>query len=296
MEATARLIPDMPEDDYHADPWGSPSLSSSIARVLLRCPRAAHHEHPLLGGVQRSSTPRSAAMRLGTAVHACVLLGREIAIVDGQSKEATAERRARRAEGLPVLCSSEAELASGAIASALALLGEALPGPRIPEGVILWHDSTETGTTVRCRARLDACAPERGAILDLKTTPDASPRGFARSAVAYGYALQAAAYEAALTALAPDWAGRITYRILAVETRPPHVAAVYEFDGSFRELGRRQWRRALSTWAECLETGHWPGYPGGVLECPEWAMRDDMAAQLDGWVERQEAAVEAAGL
>src|SRR5579872_4947779 len=61
-------IYDVSQQEYHADPVVMPSLSCSIARILIRqTPSHAYHAHPRFGGV--GGIP-SRVMDDGSAVHA----------------------------------------------------------------------------------------------------------------------------------------------------------------------------------------------------------------------------------
>ncbi|GBR70939.1 hypothetical protein [Gluconobacter kanchanaburiensis] len=74
-------IYDMPEAVYHSDPCLEPSLSNSIARVLLdQSPMHAHYAHPRLN-LKREPFEVTAAMDFGTALHK-LLLGKGAAIVE----------------------------------------------------------------------------------------------------------------------------------------------------------------------------------------------------------------------
>ena len=136
---------------------------------------------------------------------------------------------------------------------------------------MLWTDP-ESGA--ECKGRADLARLADGCLLDLKTTPDASPAAFARSVLAYGYHCQGAAYESGCKALGAEIRD---FLFLTVEKSPPFLAAVYRLPDSFLELGRRQWAAACRTFAECRERDAWPGYAPGIteLELPRWAWTDE---------------------
>src|SRR5690606_29585641 len=100
-----RLV-QMDADTYYADPCPEPSLSQSIAHVLLaKSPLHAWLQHPRLGGKARAATK---AMDEGSLVHA-LLLGQDDQIVEvdadsWRTNAAKEQRDAARAEGkIPVL-------------------------------------------------------------------------------------------------------------------------------------------------------------------------------------------------
>jgi len=129
----------------------------------------------------------------------------------------------------------------------------------------------ETGVLVRCR--FDRLL-DRGFSPDLKTTTDASPRGFSNAIAKYGYAFQAAFYLDTYY-----WAtGDVLdgFGFIAVESKAPHNVMCYRLDDESIEVGRNQYRSALNTYANCLESGRWEGYDGAseeqLIGLPMWSL------------------------
>ena len=60
--------------------------------------------------------------------------------------------------------------------------------------------------------------------------------------------------------------------IVISDTWPHPVNSVQLGERSMR-TGQMKYRRALDTYAECLKTGVWPGYPPGIklVEIPNYA-------------------------
>jgi hypothetical protein len=216
---------------------------------------------------------------VGRALHALALEGRDafaarFAVapeVDRRTREGKETWAAFQAEaaGRFVLTAAEGGQAE-AMARALAaheLVPAALEGAEA-EVSILWQDP-ETGAPLK--GRPDALRLEAGVVLDLKSTVDASPGPFARSALAYGYATQAAAYREALAAAGGEVADHV---LIVVEKDPPHGVAVYRLADAALELGRRRWREAVTRYAECLDRAAWPAYAPTITELalPAWAM------------------------
>lgn len=147
---------------------------------------------------------------------------------------------------------------------------ELLRAPGGNEVSVLWRDEP---TGVLCKGRLDAIRAFWGwtVVLDLKTAKDASPAGFSRACAGLGYAEQSAMYLDGLSALDPR-PRRFIH--IAVEKDRPHPVAVYELDEQAIDLGRRQWRAHVRTYAECMKTGKWGGYGDGLvpLSLPRWAL------------------------
>lgn len=149
------------------------------------------------------------------------------------------------------------------------LASEILEGRKLTEASVFWEDP-DTG--LELKGRMDAIGegPRGTTITDLKTTIDASPQAFGRQAANLGYAFQASFYLDALDILSPR---ERSFVLIAVEKTAPFLVAVYEFDWTAIDAGRRAYRSALLQWAECMKTGIWPGYPHlQTLELPRWAL------------------------
>lgn len=139
--------------------------------------------------------------------------------------------------------------------------------------VTLRHTDEETG--LQCKARADRWNRRKRYMADLKSTDDASPRGFGRSVVRYGYDITHAHYcEAAKACGEP----LDRYLIVAQEKKAPYLAAVYQLDAAAEERGYALRQRGIDTMAECLSNNTWPGYPSGVqpLAVPGWAIANEM--------------------
>ena len=259
--------PDLPFADYLAEE----RLSPSRAKLLSKSPAHDRYnrDHP------PTETP---ALRIGKAVHSLALEGRP-AFDRGFTVAPECDRRTREGKALwtdftaaserrTVLTASEAELVEGMAGAILSHpLAPALLADGTPELSMLWDDP-ETGCP--CKGRADLARLADGAIIDLKTTIDASPAAFARSALSFGYHTQAAAYLSGAAALGAD-AG--DFIIVAVEKSAPFAVGIYRLPNAALELGRRRWREACALYAQCLETGRWPGYPEAITELtlPNWA-------------------------
>jgi hypothetical protein len=137
-----------------------------------------------------------------------------------------------------------------------------------------WHEEVG-GVPVLCRCRPDWVSHKPGALgcvlLDVKTTTDASPEGFARACNTFDYHLQA------------DWYCR-GYELasglrvhgmvfVVVESEFPFAAAAYMLSDRALELAHQQNRDALRTFARCQAAQSWPGYAQGirVIDLPQWA-------------------------
>ena len=103
----------------------------------------------------------------------------------------------------------------------------------------LKHDNVEV------RVRPDVINHVAGFICDVKTTQDASPRGFRSAVYKYNYHLQAAFYM--------DMLGVDEFKFVTCEVNHPYTVVVHTLDEEFIELGRKLWQQAFSDWKHYLE-------------------------------------------
>ena len=135
-------------------------------------------------------------------------------------------------------------------------------------------DDPETG--IRCRMRPDATVlAEDGrveAIIDVKTTRDASRDGFARQIANLGYDVQDALYVDGVNHATGG--GNVPFFFLAVENTAPYGVALYRAGSRTYEVGRSKYRAALELYAWCKKTDRWPSYQldgAEEIEIPGWA-------------------------
>lgn len=140
-----------------------------------------------------------------------------------------------------------------------------------PEVSAYWRDST-TGVLCRCRPDWRHDVSNKSVILvDVKTFSNAAPHEFARQIARMRYHVQDAFYSDGY-AIAAD-VDVLAFIFLAVETEYPYAASAVMLDDMSREQGRAEYRRNIDTYAHCMETGEWPGYPVGIqsVSLPVWA-------------------------
>ena len=273
---SARLL-NCTTDQYYADPCSVPSLSSSIAKVLIqKSPSHAYLEHPRLGNQRKAP---SEDMDEGTLVHK-LLLGENTRMViidadDFRTKDAKAARdEARAARQTPVLRRKydAAVIVCEKIRANIRQFGIDLDGAS--EVSIEWTEDGVLGDPVVCRCRMDHTWLEEGRILELKKAESAHPRDISRAIDNYAYDLGAVAYTRALEALKPEFAGRVNFGFLFVEIEPPYSVVPVWMDGAYTAMGTSKWRRAVRTWERCLASGQWPGYVTApvAIAPPPWAL------------------------
>ena len=285
MSATlAEGIHDMAADQYHADPCEQPSLSSSIARLMLtHSPAHARAAQPRLNPDYVREEDEK--FDVGTVAHALLLQGIEaVRVVDApdwRTKAAKEERDEARALGITPLLAKQWDGVQQMVAAVRDQLASFDCDPPLltdgePEKTLIWRE--ENG--VWCRARLDWLHTSGYAADDLKTTTrSANPEQWARSLFNTGYDVQACFY---LRGIQQTTGKHADFRFVVCETAPPYAVSVVSLAPDAVELARAKVKWAINEWARCLESGVWPSYPTRVAfaEAPAW--------ELARWLEREE--------
>jgi hypothetical protein len=112
-----------------------------------------------------------------------------------------------------------------------------------------YAEDPETGVKLKCRPDYH----KAGALIDLKTTADASFEGFARQIGNLGYHLQAAFYLDTF-----NYSQGTDYKeffFIALENKAPHAIAVYRLDENHISAGRKAYKKALQRYSEFLKSG-----------------------------------------
>ncbi len=268
---------DIPAEEYHAD---KEIVGHSALLRILRSPE--HFKH-------HTTTPfkMTPTLKFGTAVH-CAYLEPEIFSTrykaaqkfDRRTKQGKADAEAFEQLMAETGCEMIEEDDLAAVKAILEKLrqhtrAESLRVMSVAEKSYFWTDE-ETG--VMCRIRCDLLVlDEHGrivAIVDLKTTADASRDEFKRSIANYGYDVQAAFYtDAVKRAIGRE----VPFYFLAVESDAPHSVALYRIGQKSIEIGRSKYRMALQLLQWCRENDSWPGYqPFGEeeeIDLADWSIR-----------------------
>jgi hypothetical protein len=245
--------------DYHADPaLGSTSLKTLATKT------PAHYQH------EKKHPKSSAAFDLGTAAHSLILEGDEsgVVVIDVESKRGkawTEPADAATAAGKIALTTKEWAQVKAMRDSVMShkQARELLTGHKAEESVF-WK---EDGLTLKCRP--DAWKP--GLLVDLKTTRDANPNEFGKTAHEYGYHQSAAHYIDGVKAATGE---ELPFHFVLVEKTEPYlVSVVKELDIEAVNIGRQLNDRAKRIYRECVESNTWPGYPSAELvPLPMWAI------------------------
>ena len=269
---------EMSNADYHAH--------KAISKSKLDAARkSGRHLYDMLYGPPRDST---AAFDMGTVLHASALPGEnadDIAVrMPEGMKKTTKEGKAFVAEhkGKIILNPSDAYVVDQMMLSlrehpfSAGLVNGELNGKA--ERSFFCTDK-ETG--LELKARPDFILDDCSLILDLKTTIDASPKGFQRSVANYRYFVQASHYldvvEGA-TGTRPQ-----AFLFVAVEKTRPFSTAVYMADQAMIDLGKQQARKDLNNIAQWIADNKFPGYSERVEEIslPKWMLPKEDGTPAD---------------
>jgi hypothetical protein len=255
------IIHDMSDTDYHS----RPELSSSGARLLL----PEYKGSPKKFQYAQTHRRTSRAFDLGHAVHTKVLgVGAGIVTYPkdhltpsgnpSTKKETVAWEDEQRAAGLTVVSPGDLYRVDAMAESVLAH-PSALPLFEVCEFREVSVFADVDG--VPCRARFDALSGEtRNGVyaVDLKTTEDATGDGFVRSIKGWGYDVQEAHYRDVYEA---DQGVEISdFSFVLVEKSAPYEVAVKSIEPFWVGMAKVKAKRAREIFAECQDSGEWPGY------------------------------------
>lgn len=128
---------------------------------------------------------------------------------------------------------------------------------------------SETGELIKCRT--DYLHDSGAMIVDLKSTEDASPDGFGKSAANFRYPVQTAWYNGVLDSAfgehPQDWV------FLAVEKKPPYAIGIYFMEPDVVARAHMAARRDFLRIVEHKRANHWPDYGATPLplNLPGWS-------------------------
>ncbi|MEV5211396.1 PD-(D/E)XK nuclease-like domain-containing protein [Micromonospora sp. NPDC053740] len=250
----------IPETLYHSDPVPGGSLSCSGAKKLLppSCPALFRHE-------QENGQPHKKAFDIGSAAHKMVLgVGPDLVQIDAEEWRSNAVKAevaaVRHNGGIPLKPSEMAQIKAMGKALREHPIASALLTPEggKAEQTLVWQD-TETG--IACRALVDWLPNRNGnrlVIGDYKSSVSANPEDFRKAAYNYGYCMQNPWYLDGIRALDleedPDF-------VFVVQMKtPPYLVSLIRLDEEALRIGAERNRKARRVFADCLESGVWPGF------------------------------------
>lgn len=275
---TAPGVYEIEHENYHRDPIAVPSLSCSIARMLVRrSPRHAWQAHARFGAV--GMTP-SKVMDDGSAIHALMsgqshliqvitttygpktknhaLIG--LPVRDYKSDAAQEERDEIRGMGrIPILAHRLPELRrcySAAVEQLkIADDGAVFLSPGRSEIMAVSQEDD-----VWLRVLVDRLPDDQTlAPGDLKCTQlSAAPGGWERR-LQTEYAFQDAFYRRVLAKA--EGIIRPPMRFGAIELDEPHGTVIMAAAPALAAVAESEVERAIQRWRHCTKTGLWPLYP-----------------------------------
>jgi len=242
-------------EEYHATDAVSASLLKSVDRS------------PAHATVKIEPT---AAMDFGTAFHAALLEPEKFndtyAVFDGdkRTKDGKAQYESLIQAGKTTIKPEDLEAIEG-MSESIRLHESA--GALMKSGVAeLSRFWMEGELMAKCRPDW---AVDSDTLIDIKTTTDASPAGFARAVANFKYHMQAAWYMRGT--------GASRFYFIAVETKPPYAVGVYELDRLSLDEGESRIERALDLWRQYKDASFKPAYSPYIIELslPSWALKGE---------------------
>ena len=275
----------VPSRVYFADPAPAPSLTQSLAKVIIA--QSAGHaklEHPRLTPGRQADEAYDAAKAIGNAAHSLMCgRGKDIVIFEandwnasgggkGAKKTLHEERDKALAEGkVPILAKHHAR-AAAMVKAARGQLNDAGWKEAFRDGngevVLVWEEDG-----IWFRTMIDWLYDFEPVCCDYKSSGmSVAPHGVGRLAVEAGWDVQCAMHERALAALDPENAGRYRFRFAAQENYPPYALTPVELGEHWLTMGRKKLQFAIDTWRRCMEADSWPLYPSHpqTPEYPGW--------------------------
>jgi len=278
------LFEDLSNEDYHS----GPGISKSHLDVVAKSP--LHYWDKYVNDNREPEEPTD-SMILGTATHTAILepdLFPSLYVVvpgDAPKRPTSVQRKAKNPSAETLLAidwwddfnqanAGKTILDAEDYKTCLAMrdavhihssAGRLLQGGRSEQSFYCIEE--ETGELIKCRP--DYLRGD-GGMVDVKTTEDASPAGFAKSVVNYRYYVQAPWY----TDIPLRLYGEIVpyFVFVAVEKKRPYAVATYFVENEQLDVGRERYMKDLRLIAECKQAGNWPGYSQEIepLKLPRW--------------------------
>ncbi len=278
--AQHQVVIGQPHKVYHLDPAPEPSLSTSIAELLVeKSPRHAWEAHPRLNPDWKPARDPTEEMDDGSALHTLVLGdGAQLLLVphnDWRTDEAKfLRRRGWDSHQIPVLMPRLEHLKETARTIRAEL--RAHPGCRElfevgdAEVTCMWEEDRAW-----CRLRVDWLPRSRGApVFDLKFTGTSAAAEDWERKVWEENGLRTAFYRRGIAACRE--AKPSEYRLIVCETKPPHGINVFAAASDVIAEGEQAAELAIQMWRACrtLRT-KWPSYQKKIhyVELPTWRLR-----------------------
>jgi len=231
------------------------AINCSGMKELLKSP--AHYKASLT-----AERTESKALKVGSFVHHLALestpVGEKFAVIpegiDRRTKEGKVAYEAfTLASAGKILITSE-EWQMGHLVADAAVRARDSIGVKFTKTEFMFSVDY-CGTTLK--SAIDAIGDD-GYLYDLKTTEDASPKGFLNSVRSYRYNLQAYFYRLAYEAAFGERPKG--FRFIAVEKNAPYEFAIYELGPDLMSYAVSDFESALKSYKSCIALDEWPGY------------------------------------
>jgi hypothetical protein len=149
-------------------------------------------------------------------------------------------------------------------------LAKNLIGTGTNEVSVFWDDPF---SGLPCKARPDK-VPGQKTLIDLKKTRDASPAGFQRAILTYGYHRQAAFYIDGMSNVTKETFDLFAF--ICVEDSEPYRVEVYTLSQDFIEYGRLEYKMLINIENQCRQKNEYPNYnspQATEIDLPGWIRR-----------------------
>lgn len=203
----------------------------------------------------------SAAMRIGTAVHAAVLGGAPVVRYDGTRRGKEWESFQASWPGATILTATEYDTVQEC-SIAVKYSPASATHVVLPLSDQAWQNEhyiewTFNGIPFRSTVDRHYGPYDAATLVELKTTRSAQPARFLRDATSRHYHAQLGVYREALRSVGVTVARAV---IVAVETVPPYNVTVLELTPRALDVGYRTACGWLEQYKVCESSGEWPGY------------------------------------
>jgi len=271
---TPHWVEDQPAEVYHAD---STAVSSGRLKRVLKSPHNFYSAFMQAEEDEEAQQPQH--LRFGQAFHMAVLEPKKffkqyikIPEFKGEgSKAAKAEWFAAQPKSAVLVTEKEMIMLEGMVNSVLSYQDACNLLKHGQAEISGYYRDPDTG--LKCKFRPDFMNFELLTMVDVKTTRDASAKGFADSVLRYRYDLQIAMYCLGVEQVIgkpphfPIW--------LAIEKTPPYEVAVYIVEQQTLEVGLITYRDCMVKVSEALTSGKWPKMQNGMEfnGLPSWYLK-----------------------
>ena len=131
---------------------------------------------------------------------------------------------------------------------------------------------------IRAKCRPDWISHDKNIVVDLKTTQDASPKGFQKSIANFGYHIQCSWY---LRGLRKLYVPAKEFIFIAIEKTAPFCIGVYRADEDMINAGMSEVDKSLEVIKMCQETKLYPDYTPTIqdISLPPWMTNKKVTPQ-----------------